>query len=201
MTRELAGSARMRLSARPRPSEIAVERPVRPISALSIARADRAQVVGQRRGDVGAVGEDDDADPVAAAGLHEAGGDALDRVEARGGLAVEREVLDRHAAGEVEREDDVAAGGGAVGDRHQPLRPGEGGDEAEPEHGGEQAGTVEPAARDAAGAGGDGRRQVERLPARAARRQQAHEEGQRQQQEGERQGEVNHAALAALGRG
>ena len=46
-----------------------------------------------------------------------------------------------------------------------------------------------------AGAGGDGRRQVERLAAGAARRQQAHEEGQRQQQEGERQGEVNHGAL------
>ena len=120
MTRERAGSARMRFSARPRPSEMAVERPVMPISALVDGAGDGGEVPGERRRDVGAVGEDDDADAVAAAGLDEAGGDALDGVEARGGLAVEREVLDRHRAGEVEGEDDVAARGGAVGD----LRPG-----------------------------------------------------------------------------
>ena len=141
---------------------------------------DGGEVPGERGGDIGAVGEDDDADAVAAAGLDEAGGDALDRVEAGGGLAVEGEVLDRHRAGEVEGEDDVAAGGGAVGDLDEALRPGGGDDEAEPEGGEEQAGAVEAAGGGGAGTGGDAGRQLERLAAGAAGRQQAHEEGERE---------------------
>ena len=157
---------------------------------------DGGEVPGQRGGDVGAVGEDDDADAVAAAGLDEAGGDALDRVEAGGGDAVEGEVLDRHRAGEVEGEDDVAARGGAVGDLDQALRLGRGDHEAEPER--EERGTraVEAAGCGGAGAGGDRLRQPERLAAGAAGGQEAHEEGQGEREEGEGQREVRHGAFA-----
>ena len=153
---------------------------------------DGGEVEGQRRGDVGAVGEDDDADAVAAAGLDEARRDALDGSETRGGLAVEREVLDRHAPRQVEGEDDVPARRGAVGNLDEPLRPGDGGDEAEPEGDEERPGPVEPLRRRRAGARRDRRRQVERLPAGAARRQEAGEEGQGEQQESERKGEADH---------
>src|SRR4029079_18990113 len=173
---------------------------------------DRGQVPGEGRRDVGPVGEDDDADAVAAASKGEAGGDALHGVEAGGGDAVEGEVLDRHRAREFEREHDVAAGGGAVGDLDEALRLGGGENEAEPEReeegagavepaGGRRAGTrrdlgggAEPAGARVAGTGGDRGRDPERVAAGAAGGEEAHEEGQRECEEGEGEGEVRHGA-------
>ncbi|WP_258028274.1 hypothetical protein [Cereibacter sphaeroides] len=72
ITREAALLSVTLFSASPSPSAMAVERPVMPIEASSMARPTRRQIEGQGRGHVGAVRKEDEADPVALPLLDEA---------------------------------------------------------------------------------------------------------------------------------